>query len=107
VRDTGTLAQIGGYIAAVRDKTGSVGIRERTVIPLSNRRQAPVTIGSLSSSGSLLPSQSSLEVYGEWHPAEVLLIGAGFLLNLDEPFGVFGSGQDIWGARVSFGFALK
>jgi hypothetical protein len=106
-RDTGTLIQFGGFLAAVKDKIGSVGIRERTVIPLTNRRQAPITVGSVSTSGSLLPSQSSLEIYGEWHPMEVLLLGAGFLLNLDEPFGVFGSGQDIWGLRLTAGLAIK
>ena len=77
-------------------KSGSVGIRERTTVPLSNRRQAPLVVNGVATSGALLPSQSSLELYGELHVCEVLLLGAGFLLNLDEPFGVFGNGQGIW-----------
>ena len=99
VRDAGTLAQIGAFIAAMQDETGSVGVRVRSVIPLFNRGQAPLVIGSVTAGGSPLPCQTSIEVYGEMHAADIVLLGAGFLLNLDEPFGVFGNGQDVWGAH--------
>jgi hypothetical protein len=107
VRDAGTLAQVGAFIAAMQDETGSVGVRVRSVIPLLNRREAPVVIGSVTAGGSPQPCQTSIEVYGEMHAADILLLGAGFLLNLDEPFGVFGDGQDVWGARITVGAALN
>jgi hypothetical protein len=106
VRDVGTLAQIGAFIAAMQDETGAVGVRVRSVIPLVNRLEAPIVIGRVTTGNSLLPCQTSIEVYGEMHAAELLLLGAGFLLNLDAPFGVFGDGQDIWGARITVGVAL-
>jgi hypothetical protein len=93
--DTATALQIGAYIAGVSDKTSMFGLRFRNLIAFSN---------DVMGSDKL---QSSLELFAETHLMKILLLGGGFLLNLDEPFGVFGSnGADIWALRVKAGIAL-
>jgi hypothetical protein len=93
--DTQTGVQIGAYLAAITDKTSAIGLRWRNVIAF---HQGPMLIGQ--------HAQSSVEVYAETRVMKLLLLGGGFLLNLDEPFGVFGDGADIWAVRLKAGLAL-
>jgi hypothetical protein len=92
--DTATALQIGAYIAGVTGKTTMFGLRFRNLIAFSNDVFGRDKV------------QSSLEVFAEAHVMKILLLGGGFLVNLDEPFGVFGDGLDIWSLRVKAGIAL-
>jgi hypothetical protein len=93
--DTAAALQIGAYIAGVSGKTSMFGLRFRNLIATSSDVIGPDKL------------QSSLELFAETHVMKILLLGGGFLLNLDKPFGVFGSGGgDIWALRVKAGIAL-
>lgn len=94
--DTQTALQLGPYLAAVTGKTSAIGIRWRNVITFA---RGPLLDGD--------HAQSSLEAYAETRVMKLLLLGGGFLVNLDRPFGVFGSGgADVWALRVKAGLAL-
>lgn len=93
--DTAAALQIGAYIAGVSGKTSMYGLRFRNLIATSSDVIGPDKL------------QSSLELFAETHVMNILLLGGGFLLNLDKPFGVFGSGGgDIWALRIKAGVAL-
>lgn len=93
--DTAAALQIGAYIAGVSGKTSMFGLRFRNLIATSSDVIGPDKL------------QSSVELFAETHVMKILLLGGGFLLNLDKPFGVFGSGGgDIWALRVKAGIAL-
>jgi hypothetical protein len=92
--DTAAALQIGAYIAGVSGKTSMFGLRFRNLIAFSNDVFGADKV------------QSSVELFAETHVMKILLLGAGFLLNLDEPFGVFGDGLGIWGLRLKAGVAL-
>lgn len=107
-RDTGLVSEIGGY-AAVVSKTSEFGLRLRSYIPIANRAAASLEfsqIPGVSIGGGVTPSQTSAELYAERVFSKFLLLGGGFLLNLDTPYGVFGNGDDIWGARLLLGITV-
>ncbi|HMI91142.1 MAG TPA: hypothetical protein VK509_07250, partial [Polyangiales bacterium] len=49
--------------------------------------------------------QSSAELFAELR-VPILWLGAGALIVLDEPLGVFGDGADMWSLRLSGGVAF-